>query len=325
MRTLLMLFALLVVGAAVALSQQPGGAAIIYVYATSLAGVKCQPTQRALWIIRSGGSAGVYRCSAADTFTAVVAATSPGGSSGDVQYNNAGAFGGSLLKQGANLIEQRSGANSQKLAVYLTYTDPANYSRLYLWGTDGSGNAVIGTEAQGTGPALGIRFYINGGGVWEYTTAGHYRPATDNVRDLADLTNRVRSGYFGTSLVSPLFQSDSAKILLKGTGAAQLSTAQTTAPTCSSNCGTSPSVAGTDSAMRVTMGSSGSPASGFVVTFNGTWAAAPVCTVQMAKAGMVVGKQPLTVVTTTTTLTVVTNGTAPATTDVYAITCVGVQ
>lgn len=108
----------------------------------------------------------------------------------------------------------------------------------------------------------------------------------------------------------------------KGT---QIGTAQAAVPTCSSNCGTSPSVVGSDSAMRVTMGSSGVPASGWVVTFNGTWPVAPVCTVTMAKTGMVIGKLPLTVVTTQTTLTVVTNGTAPATTDVYSIICLGVQ
>lgn len=105
----------------------------------------------------------------------------------------------------------------------------------------------------------------------------------------------------------------------------QVSTAQATAPTCSTNCGTSPSVAGSDTSMLVTMGSSGVPASGWVVTFNGTWATRPACQVTMAKAGMVVGKQALTVVTTTTNLTVVTNGTAPATTDEYQITCIGRQ
>lgn len=104
----------------------------------------------------------------------------------------------------------------------------------------------------------------------------------------------------------------------------QMGFTQAVAPTCSTNCGTSPSVVGADTAMRVTMGSSGVPASGWVVTFNGTWAAAPICGVTMAKTGMVTGKDALTVVTTTTTITVVTNGTAPATTDVYSIQCFGV-
>lgn len=95
------------------------------------------------------------------------------------------------------------------------------------------------------------------------------------------------------------------------------------APVCSTNCGTSPTVVGGDSAMRVTLGTT--PASGFLITFNGTWATAPACSATMGTAGMVVGKLPLTVVTTTTTLTVVTNGTAPDTGNIYNILCTGVQ
>lgn len=94
-----------------------------------------------------------------------------------------------------------------------------------------------------------------------------------------------------------------------------------TQPTCTSNCGTSPSVAGADSSMTVTMGASGVPASGFVITFGGTWSAAPQCDGGMALAGMAAGKMPLTYVTTTTTLTVVTNGTAPSTSDKYHFRC----
>jgi hypothetical protein len=92
-------------------------------------------------------------------------------------------------------------------------------------------------------------------------------------------------------------------------------------PTCSSNCGTSPSVVGVDSAGTVTMGASGSPASGWVLTFNGTWSAAPSCSVTPALATMAVGKLPIAVVTTTTTMTVTTNGTAPANSDVYKYQC----
>jgi hypothetical protein len=79
-------------------------------------------------------------------------------------------------------------------------------------------------------------------------------------------------------------------------------------------------IVGTDSAWIVTMGSSGVPASGWVVTFNGTWPAAPACVVQSALSTMVVGKMPIAVQTSTTTITVTTNGTAPATSDKYAST-----
>jgi hypothetical protein len=92
-------------------------------------------------------------------------------------------------------------------------------------------------------------------------------------------------------------------------------------PTCATNCGTSPTLSGVDSSFTLTMGASGTPASGFIVTFNGTWAAAPQCTVSMGLSGMAVGKLPLTVVTTTTTATVVTNGAAPANSDVYHFRC----
>lgn len=95
------------------------------------------------------------------------------------------------------------------------------------------------------------------------------------------------------------------------------------APTCTSNCGTSPSIVGVDSSFTVTMGATGVPASGWVITFGATWASAPACTVQMAKAGMAVGKLALTAVTDTTTLTVVTNGTAPANGDMYHVHCFG--
>lgn len=103
---------------------------------------------------------------------------------------------------------------------------------------------------------------------------------------------------------------------------------QNTAPTCTSanNCGTGNGTFATgssDVAGSVTLGTT--PASGFIITFNGTWAAAPVCNVWMNKAGMVVGKMPLTTVTSTTTITVVTNGTAPATGDIYAYRCTGLQ
>lgn len=108
-----------------------------------------------------------------------------------------------------------------------------------------------------------------------------------------------------------------------GTGAAQFRTTQTTVPVCSTNCGTSPTVTGTDTFMKIVLGTT--PASAFLVTFNGTWAAAPPCVVQMGLAGMVVGKLALTAATTTTTITVVTNGTAPSTGDIYFIHCGGLQ
>lgn len=106
-----------------------------------------------------------------------------------------------------------------------------------------------------------------------------------------------------------------------GTAATQLGSSQATDPTCTANCGTSPTVVGSDSHFRVTMGATGSPASGWVITFNGTWDVAPVCHVTMGLAGMAVGKLAIVAATTTTTMTVTTNGTAPANSDIYNVTC----
>lgn len=103
----------------------------------------------------------------------------------------------------------------------------------------------------------------------------------------------------------------------------QFIAAQTTAPTCSASCGTSPSITGSDTFMTVTMGATGTPASGFVITFSGAWPSAPSCVGAMATAGMVIGKLPLTIVTTTTTMTVVTNGTAPSVSNKYHFHCGG--
>jgi hypothetical protein len=112
-------------------------------------------------------------------------------------------------------------------------------------------------------------------------------------------------------------------LTISNSTAASVLTFQTNGtPTCSTNCGTSPAVVGNNSAGTVTMGATGVPASGWVVTFAGAgFAAAPSCQVTAALAGMVAGKTAIVVATTTTTFTVTTNGTAPATSDKYTYTC----
>lgn len=247
-----------------------------------------------------------------------------------------------LVRDTANTLAQRNGTNEQQLSIYGSYTSSTDHSKIYIRADTSDATAYFFTEnGSGGGTALAPRFGStddvavefgnDGGGVrWSIRpSAGSYAifPQASNSYDLCGASNLCRTAYIGTSVISPLFRSDSAKVLIRGTGtgATQLAATQTTVPTCSSNCGTDPVVAGSDTFMTVTMGTSGSPASGWVVTFNGTWAAAPSCTVQMAKAGMAVGKLALTAVTTTTTITVVTNGTAPATTDMYHIHCGGLQ
>lgn len=208
------------------------------------------------------------------------------------------------------VVPSNASATFSQLQMYGTSDTTTNYQRLELAADAANSEISLVSRKAGTGTQLPIDFYIQGGS----------KTLAMSVNTDATVTAPVAS-------IAPLFRSTTAKLLVQGTGtgATQLATTQTTPPTCSTNCGTSPSVTGTDTFMTVTMGATGSPASGWVVTFNGTWAAAPACTVNMALAGMVVGKMPLTVATTTTTITVVTNGTAPSTSDKYHIHCGGTQ
>lgn len=145
-------------------------------------------------------------------------------------------------------------------------------------------------------------------------------------------TVTLQPGATGTSYTWTLPTADSAGPLqsngagtLSVGGGGQLRTSQTTPPSCTANCGVTAAVSGTDTSAIVTMGSTGSPASGFVISFNGTWPAQPSCVMQMAKSGMVSVKAPIVVVATTTTMTVTTNGSAPSNGDLYAYVCVGIQ
>lgn len=175
------------------------------------------------------------------------------------------------------------------------------------------------SEKAGTGANRDIRIGSGAGPVWTISVAGDL--STSNSAGSSSLL-MGQSGTFGIGGRVVLSSGANGRLLMtSSTGALQQQTTQTTAPTCSSNCGTSPTVTGTDSNGRVNMGASGVPASGWVLTFNGTWVNAPQCDVWMSKAGMVTGKKPITMVTTTTTITVTTDGTAPGTSDTYDYRC----
>lgn len=215
----------------------------------------------------------------------------PGGSDTQIQRNNAGAFGAITGCTSA-------GTNITCTSANLIATSPKFITSL----KDTNSNDVMGLTAT----ASAVNNFNNANAA---TGSGPTLSAVGSDSNI-DLNFTVK----GTGTAK-----------FNGTNAAQLTTAQSVAPTCSSNCGTSPSVSGTDTAMTVTMGASGSPASGFVVTFNGTWSASPSCTGMPALGSMVVGKLPIAIATTTTTMTVTTNGTAPANSDKYHFHCVGVQ
>lgn len=189
----------------------------------------------------------------------------------------------------------------------------------------GSSSGVYANGAGNTSVALRDSTQALDAKLWDFSVGVDAN--TLRARVLNDAENSAiswlvvtRSGATVSNVASPF------DFLVGSNGSvARLRTTQQVAPTCSSNCGTSPSIAGTDTSGIVTMGASGVPASGWVITFNGTWSAAPSCIVQPALATMVVGKMPIAVVVTTTTVTVTTNGTAPSTSDKYSYHCIGVS
>lgn len=118
-----------------------------------------------------------------------------------------------LQRDAANVLAQRNGANAQTSRLYNTYTDASNYERLSIGFTGGL--AIIRPESAGTGANKdlyigggvtgGLIVQTNGGNSrWIYQSAGNLIAAVDNTYDLgASGASRPRTGYFGTSVVSP--------------------------------------------------------------------------------------------------------------------------
>ena len=77
---------------------------------------------------------------------------SPGGSSGQLQFNDASAFGGAnLWREDANTIAQRNSTTTQVAYFYKTYTDASNYERLAIIPGAASGWQQIAAQTAGTG------------------------------------------------------------------------------------------------------------------------------------------------------------------------------
>jgi hypothetical protein len=113
-----------------------------------------------------------------------------------------------LVRDAANVLAQRNGTSAQALYVYNTFTDASNYER---GGMQWSAGALrIGTQAAGTGSGRDLTLMVNGANVWRVLSAGgHFLSNTDNITDIgASGANRPRTGYFGTSLLSPFIRVD---------------------------------------------------------------------------------------------------------------------
>lgn len=83
-----------------------------------------------------------------------------------------------LYRDAANSLALRNSTNAQSLAVYETYTDASNYSRLRLYGTAG-GSHTIASEAAGTGTVRDV--VIATGGTTRLTLASTGNTFTGGV------------------------------------------------------------------------------------------------------------------------------------------------
>jgi hypothetical protein len=205
----------------------PSSADVSDPYARYLVNRTSDPTCSRVGQIYNNTSTGKLRkCSVAGspgTWADVGTATAPGGSSGDIQYNNAGAFGGlsstgtgnvvrktspslitpaldvasatslntALLNPSGNAIEQRNSTNSQSFRLFNTYTDASNYEALEF--RFASSAYEIRTVAAGTGAFRNMRF--RGAGTYSFAFGDALSPALDinpgNPTDINNLTGGI--------------------------------------------------------------------------------------------------------------------------------------
>jgi hypothetical protein len=148
-------------------------------------------------------SVGVGLSLSAGTLTATGGGGSPGGSSGQVQFNDSSSFGGApLWVEDANTIAQRNSTTTQVAYWYKTFTDASNYERLSVKPGAASGWMQLCAETAGTGTDnIGLALTPAGTGAISAhvpdstATGGNARGA--NALDLQTLrsnANQVASG-----------------------------------------------------------------------------------------------------------------------------------
>lgn len=143
----------------------------------------------------------------------VTVSAAPAGTSGQLQYNNAGAFGGAPQRvTNANTLEQYNGTTAQAQYLYNTRTDASNYERGFMrWN---SNVLEIGAEAAGTGVARDVKINaatgkgvsIGVGSIWDALVVNN------------DRVQIKTSAFFGFSDIR-IYRADAGVLNLGGTSA----------------------------------------------------------------------------------------------------------
>jgi len=171
----------------------------------------------------------------------------------------------SQLSYSSNVLSLSNGASHQAMRIYYANDGAGNAEWLNVTSNDGiysayniaaaaSGAGVTHTLIIGsTGPAVSVDpsddgYLLYSGSNWFFWRSGIFGPTTgaSNAADLGIAsTNLWRTGYFGTSVVSPLF------VGIVQTSGTTPAVANTTANSCGTTAAT---IAGNDAAGVVTVG-----------------------------------------------------------------------
>lgn len=116
-----------------------------------------------------------------------------------------------IVREAADTLALRRGANGQAFRLYNTFTDASNYERGVLgWNAN---SLELRTSQLGTGVARGLKVFTDGAvplslGTnatirWQVDASGHFVAASDNTYDIgASGSTRPRTVYVGTSIVN---------------------------------------------------------------------------------------------------------------------------
>lgn len=115
-----------------------------------------------------------------------------------------------LVRDAANTLNCRNGTNPCEVRVTRTYTDASNnaWTRLFYSGND----FVVRTTKNGSG-TTGALYLQAGGSVYlgpgessiYVAASADFSPSTNNSKDFGQSGLAWKTGYFGTSVVSPAF------------------------------------------------------------------------------------------------------------------------
>jgi hypothetical protein len=93
-------------------------------------------------------------------------------------------FFSNLFQEDANDLGEYNGTTPQNLHVYFSYTNSTTWTRASL-GFDTTDNyAVLRSESDPSGSALGLGFWLNNGLKWVIDTSGYLKPWADEVYNI---------------------------------------------------------------------------------------------------------------------------------------------